>query len=92
MRSSPRARRPPPRRGARTGAEAQADQLADPVAAVVQQHQPDGHRDQQQVELAHPAQGRRFRFAFGHVHLADGEARAGAGVALAAGLAAGSWG
>ena len=66
--------------------EAQADQFANPVAALVEQHQADGHRDQQQVKLPHPAQHRRFGAALGDVHLADGETRTGAGMALAAGL------
>jgi hypothetical protein len=70
----------------RARAEPRADQFADPIAAVVQQHQPDGHRNQQQVELAHESQRRRFAGAVRHVYLADGETLAGAGVALAAGL------
>ncbi len=67
-------------------APAKPEELAEPVAAVVQQHQPDGDRNQQHVELAHPAQRGRFAGAIGsQVHLADGETRPRAGVALAAG-------
>ena len=67
-------------------ASAKPEELADPVAALVKQHQSDGDRNQQQVELAHPAQRGRFAGAIGsQVHLADGEARPRAGVALAAG-------
>ncbi len=66
--------------------EAQADQLADPVAALVQQHQADGDRNHQQVEFAHPAQHGRLGLPLGNVYLADGESRARTGMALAAGL------
>src|ERR1035438_9879956 len=63
----------------------QPQQLTHPIAAVVQQHQPDGQRDHQQVELPHPAHGRRFPAAFRYVHLADRKASSGALVTLAAG-------
>jgi len=73
------------RAGPRGPSEARGDQLANPVAAVVQKHQPDGHRDHQQIELANPAQRGGFGAVFGHVHLADGEARPRAGMAFSAG-------
>ena len=38
-----------------TAANAQPEQLADPVAALMQHHQADGHRNDQQIELARPA-------------------------------------
>ena len=77
----------PRRRGVRPRPEPQADQLADPIAAVVQQHQPDGHRDQQQVELAHPAQARPVRSALPATCTWLMAKRVpGAGMALAAGL------
>ena len=79
-------RRPVRRRRTSLPPKRSADQFAHPVAALVQQHQPDGDRNQQQVELADPAQRRRFLAVHRHVHLADGEAGTGAGMALAAGL------
>ena len=65
---------------------AQLEQLADPVAAIVQQHQADGERDEQQVKLARPADGGGLGAALDHVHRRDGEALARALVAFAAGL------
>src|SRR5579871_4126851 len=67
-------------------AESQANQLANEVTEVVQQHQPDGHRNQDQIEFADPAQRGWFRLTLGHMHLADGEPRTSASMTLSASL------
>lgn len=68
------------------GAEAESSEFSDPISGVVEEHEPDNEGNQEQIELPGIPGLPGFSAAFGHMDGADGEAGAGAGVALAASL------
>ena len=63
------------------GPQAQAQQLANPIAAMVQNHEADRQRDQQQVGRTYQLHGSGLAGALHPMHLAYGEARSRARMA-----------